>query len=165
MAYMQSHPIERAIKNLLLVLLIVVVSIGGTLLYSAKADLFGIGVGANADGKPKTQAAPVIPGPIYVALDPFTVTLPGNYDRRILYTSITLRVADKDSSKLLENYMPEVRNRVLLTLSEQNPQTVQTPQGRTALAKALTTALEAPYTPHPKGPKISNVLFTAFVVQ
>src|SRR3546814_10327068 len=99
-----------------------------------------------------------MPSPIYVALDPFTVTLRDNYNRRILYTAITLRVTDQTSSKLLSDYMPEVRSRVLLALSEQNPQTVQTPEGRSALTKSLTTVLEAPYAPNPLGPKISNVL-------
>src|SRR3546814_744207 len=84
---------------------------------------------AKADEPPK-HAAPAMPSPIYVALDPFTVTLRDNYNRRILYTAITLRVTDQTSSKLLSDYMPEVRSRVLLALSDQKPQPVQTPEGR-----------------------------------
>lgn len=152
---------QRAIKTLLMLLLVAAASIGGTLFYSSH---FGPST-AQAVEAPKKPAPPSIPNPIYVPLDPFTVTLQGNYNRRILYTAITLRVADTESSKLLTSYMPEVRNRVLLTLSEQNPDTVQTPEARAALAKALIKALESPYIPQPLGPKISNVLFTAFVVQ
>jgi len=152
---------QRAIKTLLMLLLVAAASIGGTLFYSSRFGPFT----AHAVEAPTKPAPPPVPSPIYVPLDPFTVTLQGNYDRRILYTAITLRVADAASGKLLDSYMPEVRNRVLLTLSAQNPETVQTPEARAALAKALTKSLEAPYVPQPVGPKISNVLFTAFVVQ
>lgn len=149
---------QRAIKTLLMLLLVAAASIGGTLFYSSRFT-------AHAVETPRKPAPPPVPSPIYVPLDPFTVTLQGNYDRRILYTAITLRVADAASGKLLTSYMPEVRNRVLLTLSAQNPETVQTPEARATLAKALTESLEAPYIPQPVGPRISNVLFTAFVVQ
>lgn len=160
MAQTQSHPVGAALKNLLLIVLIIAASIGGTLFYTSRSD-----ESVAKAAEPPKQAKPVLPSPIYVALDPFTVTLQDNYGRRILYTAITLRVTDQKSAKLLSDYMPEVRSRTLLTLSEQSPQTVQTPEGRTMLAKALTNTLEAPYTPNPSGPKISNVLFTAFVVQ
>lgn len=161
MAQSQPRTMQKTIKTSLMVLLVAAASIGGTLFYSSRSGLFA----AHAVEAPAKQPPAPIPGPIYVPLDPFTVTLQGNGDRRILYTAITLRVTTEESSKLLTSYMPEVRNRVLLTLSEQNPETVQTPEGRTALAKALIKTLEAPYVPQPSGPKISNVLFTAFVVQ
>lgn len=164
MASSKSRQKGNLVRNVLILLVIIAASIGGTFFY-----LKNFGEPANAavaqTQVPVKPVQPAIPSPIYVALDPFTVTLRDNYGRRILYTGITLRVADERSSKVLSSYMPEVRSRTLLTLSEQNPQTVQTPQGRAVLAKALTSALEAPYLPNPHGPKISNVLFTAFVVQ
>src|SRR3546814_16700507 len=125
MAYSQPRPLAAVLKNLLLVVLIMAASIGGTLLYSSRSARST----AKADEPPK-HAAPAMPSPIYVALDPFTVTLRDNYNRRILYTAITLRVTDQTSSKLLSDYMPEVRSRVLLALSDQKPQPVQTPEGR-----------------------------------
>jgi flagellar FliL protein len=42
---------------------------------------------------------------------------------------------------------------------------VHAPEHREKLALGLAKVLEAPYSPQPEGPKISNVLFTAFVVQ
>src|SRR3546814_15134425 len=71
--YMQPHPLAAALKNLLLVVLIIAASIGGTLLYSSRSALST----AKADEPPK-HAAPAMPSPIYVALDPFTVTLRDN---------------------------------------------------------------------------------------
>src|SRR3546814_4117325 len=83
MAYSQPRPLAAVLKNLLLVVLIMAASIGGTLLYSSRSALST----AKADEPPK-HAAPAMPSPIYVALDPFTVTLRDNYNRRILYTAI-----------------------------------------------------------------------------
>src|SRR3546814_10670872 len=112
--YMQPHPLAAALKNLLLVVLIIAASIGGTLLYSSRSALST----AKADEPPK-HAAPAMPSPIYVALEPFTATLRDNYNRRILYPAITLRVTVQTSSKLLSAYMHEVRRSILLALSEQ----------------------------------------------
>jgi flagellar FliL protein len=148
------------IKTIVGIILIAVASIGATALYFLQASVPAV----NAETALPAKPVP-LPGPIFVPLEPFTVTLRDNDSSRILYVAITLRVADEDSRKLLGVYMPEVRNRVLLELSTQSPTAVQTPEGRTQLTKSLAKVLEVPYLPQPKGPRISNVLFTAFVVQ
>ncbi|OYV47193.1 MAG: flagellar basal body protein FliL [Candidimonas sp.] len=148
------------IKTIAGIALIAIVSIGATAFYFLR-----IGPStANAQTPVATKPIP-LPGPIFVPLEPFTVTLRDNDSSRILYVAITLRVSDEASRKLLDVYMPEVRNRVLLELSTQSPTIVQTPAGRTQLALGLAKVLETPYLPQPHGPHISNVLFTAFVVQ
>lgn len=146
------------IKTILGVILIVAASVGATLFYSTRAA-------PAVNAETRLSAPAPLPGPIFVPLEPFTVTLRNESITRILYVAITLRVADEESRHLLGTYMPEVRNRVLLELSTQSPVAVQTPEGRTQLATNLTKVLEAPYVPQPRGPSISNVLFTAFVVQ
>ena len=148
------------IKTIFGVILIVAASVGATLFYFLRAV-----PAVNAEPRPPASLPAPLPGPIFVALEPFTVTLRNENITRILYVAITLRVADEDSRHLLGTYMPEVRNRVLLELSMQSPVAVQTPEGRTQLATNLAKVLEAPYVPQPRGPSISNVLFTAFVVQ
>jgi flagellar FliL protein len=150
------------VKVLLAVVLAALVAIGSTaatLYFSGRLHPAEASVDA---AKPADTA---LPTPIFVPLEPFTVTLRNQNSRGILYVAITLRVTDEASRHLLGVYMPEVRNRVLLELSTQDPLTVQTPDGRTRLATDLARVLRAPYPPQPEGPKISNVLFTAFVVQ
>ncbi|MEO6986070.1 MAG: flagellar basal body-associated protein FliL [Paralcaligenes sp.] len=147
-------------KTIVGIILIAAASIGATVFYFAEF------ASPSAHAKTTATAKPVpLPGPIFVPLEPFTVTLRDDNSSRILYVAITLRVADEASLKLLDLYMPEVRNRVLLELSIQSPTGVQTSQGRTQLAQDLAKVLKAPYLPQPHGPSISNVLFTAFVVQ
>ena len=129
-------------------------------------EKFGFGV-ANAESPESTPAAKAVPlpAPIFTPLEPFTVTLRNEHSQRILYVAITLRMTDETSRRLINEYMPEVRDRVLRKLAEQHPDVVQTPEGRQALVQSLTATLQQPYLPHNKGPDITSVLFTAFVVQ
>jgi flagellar FliL protein len=116
-------------------------------------------------GQPAEAPPVALPNPIFTPLEPFTVTLRNEQTSRILYVAITLRVTDELSRRQLNQYMPEVRDRTLRLLAEQKADHVQTPQGRSELVNGLLAALKAPYAPHPTGPAIENVLFTAFVVQ
>lgn len=109
---------------------------------------------------------PEIPAPIFIPLEPFTVTLRDQDDLdRILHVGLTLRVGDAQSRERIEKYLPEVRNRVLMVLSSQSARTVNTPEGKEALAKELSRTLARPFAPIPDGQTVSDVLFTAFVVQ
>ena len=61
--------------------------------------------------------------------------------------------------------MPEVRSRILMVLSSQSPTGVQTQQGKTDMANAIKQAVNRPFSPLPDGQYVTDVLFTAFVVQ
>jgi len=149
----------RLINTILLVLILIAASAGAAFFY------FGQYRPAQQAASAATPESPAPPSPIFLALEPFTVTLNDERGSQILYVEITLRTPDMDSRTRLVEYMPEVRNRVLGELSRYTPARVQAPDGRAELARALRTVLSAPYEPQPDGPHISNVLFTAFVVQ
>ena len=61
---------------------------------------------------------PPPPAPVFFALDTFTVNL-GDADR-VLYIGITLRMKDEATRSRLNEYLPEVRSRLLLLFSRQN---------------------------------------------
>ncbi|WP_424262472.1 flagellar basal body-associated FliL family protein [Castellaniella sp.] len=110
-------------------------------------------------------AVPVVPAPIFADLEPFTVTLYGEIRNRILYTAITLRLGDEGSRKQIQDYMPEVRDRILKVLSSQELATIQTPEGRLSLGTIIKADLSRPFAAQLPGPHVADVLFTAFVVQ
>lgn len=154
---------------LLVVLVVLVVgSIFGTLFLANKFDidlgLSALAPSASAQAESPKEEAPS-PSPIFVPLEPFTVTLKTETRNRILYTGITVRVQNESSRTILLDYMPEVRDRILRLLATQNSDYIQTPDGRAALVAALSAELQKPFTPMPRGPQISDVLFTAFVIQ
>lgn len=148
------------LKNILLAAILIVVSVSATLFLQDKISFNR----ASAD----TSSAPgpePIPDPLFTSLEPFTVSLRDDHGSRVLYVGITLRVDDEVSRKMLNTYMPEVRDRVLATLTHQSTVQIQAPAGRESLAHQLRNELNKPYRPNPDGPRISKVLFTAFVVQ
>lgn len=153
----------RLLKLTLLLAVIIGATIGGTvyLLSSQGALLAQIAAFGAKDAAPATK----IPDPIFAKLEPFTVTLDGEYRNHILYVAITLRLADQPSRKIIEDYMPEVRDRILRVLASQSNKQIQTAKGREALTSALKTSLQTSFAPQLSGPHITDVLFTAFVIQ
>jgi len=108
---------------------------------------------------------PVVPAPIFIELDPFTVTLRNQDTERIFHVGLTLRVANEQSRERIDRYMPEVRSRVLMVLTAQSPDIVNTSQGKVQLASAIAQEINRPFSPLPDGQYVTDVLFTAFVVQ
>ncbi len=106
-----------------------------------------------------------MPAPIFVPIEPFTVTLQNPDTERIMHVGLTLRVSDEQTRTRLEKYMPEVRSRILMVLSSQSPTGVQTQQGKTDMANAIKQAVNRPFSPLPDGQYVTDVLYTAFVVQ
>ncbi|WP_298017621.1 flagellar basal body-associated FliL family protein [uncultured Castellaniella sp.] len=152
----------RLLKFILLLIVIIGASIGGTMLFLNRT---GMSSPAPAGQAAAPAAPPVIPAPIFAELEPFTVTLYGETRNRILYTAITLRLADDASRKQIQDYMPEVRDRILKVLSAQELAKIQTPDGRQALSGAIKAELSRPFAAQLPGPQLTDVLFTAFVVQ
>jgi len=157
-----SQSLGKLLLGLLLVVLIIGASVAATYVFLQRS---GILSSAMAEASSNSQPPVPLPAPIFAALEPFTVTLRDERTTRILYLAITLRLVDEASRETITEYMPEVRDRVLRLLSVQNPAYIQTPEGRERLVQDLTQLLQRPYLPQPKGPEISAVLFTAFVVQ
>lgn len=152
--------LRRLLKLIVLLVVVIGAAIGGTIFFMHRAT------GSTSTPQAETrETAPIVPAPIFADLDPFTVTLYGEARNRILYTAITLRLSNEESRRQIHDYMPEVRDRVLKVLSAQNTVTVQTAEGRATLAQAIKAALEPTFAAQLPGPQLTDVLFTAFVVQ
>jgi len=160
------------LKIVLTVLIIIVATIIATLYFAVPQALPSWMPFTPSAAASEPQAAPAppppaaIPTPIFLELQPFTAILhDAQGRRRVLYVEITLRVDSQADRTRLTEYMPEVRDRILRKLSIQDPVEVQTADGRTLLAQALTRTLALPYHPQLPAPHLHKVLFTAFVVQ
>lgn len=155
-----SGKLSRLFTNVLLAALLVAISIAGTLFMQDRIPFL-----TTATDTPAVRRPPVMPDPLFTSLEPFTVSLRDDHGSRVLYVGITLRVENETSRKMLSSYMPEVRDRVLTTLTRQSTTQIQALDGRANLSRELLHELTRPYKPHPEGPQISRVLFTAYVVQ
>ena len=61
--------------------------------------------------------------------------------------------------------MPEVRSRILMVLSSHRRPPCRPRKGKTDMANAIKQAVNRPFSPLPDGQYVTDVLFTAFVVQ
>ena len=103
--------------------------------------------------------------PIFVALEPFTVNLQPNGRSRFLHVAVTLKVSDIKSQTLLVQYMPEVRSRVLTTLSNRASDSLVTAEERTLLAAEIQAVLNRPFAANLPSAAISSAMFTTFMLQ
>ncbi|MEO3991280.1 flagellar basal body-associated protein FliL [Pseudocitrobacter cyperus] len=116
----------------------------------------------NRTHETKAEAPPPA-APVFFALDTFTVNL-GDADR-VLYLGITLRLKDEATRARLNEYLPEVRSRLLLLLSRQDASQLATDAGKQKLAAAIKETLSTPLIAgHPKQ-DVTDVLYTAFILR
>ncbi len=112
-----------------------------------------------------SPVAAVAPPPIFVPLDPWTVNLQGDGRSRFLHVGLTLRVADKETQARMAEYLPEVRSRILTLLSNRDPATLATAEDKTRLAGEIIAAVNRPFAGGLPEQHVTNVMFTAFVLQ
>lgn len=151
-------PVSLPKKRKRIVLLVALAAIGITA--AAAAAYYYL------DSKGKATPVATLPAdPIFIALDPFTVNLQPNGRSRFLHVGMTLKVADTKSQSQVTQYLPEVRSRVLMVLSNRESESLVTPENKAQLVAELMAALNQPFAPNLPPQKISRVMFTTFMLQ
>lgn len=118
--------------------------------------------------RPAAAAVPVVhppADPVYVALEPLTVNLQPNDRNRFLHIGVTLKVADIKAQAQVMQYLPEVRSRVLLVLSNRQSELLVTASDKAKLAAEILATLNQPFAPNLPPAKISSVMFPVFMLQ
>ena len=111
----------------------------------------------------KKKPAPPVPTRI-LAMDPFVVNLADGGGSRFLRVTLSMVVDDNESAREIveqEVIRAKVRSALLERLSLQTADQLVTPEGKKELKKAI--AEQATHSAH--GLKVSDVLFSEFVVQ
>jgi flagellar FliL protein len=135
--------------------------------------LLGLGLAGTAGGAyyylskapAKTQAVLKVEDPIFVPLEPFTVNLQPGGRSRFLHVALTLKMADSKSQAQVAQYLPEVRSRILSTLSNREAESLTTAEGKASLSGEILNALSQPFAPNLPQQKIASVMFTSFMLQ
>ncbi len=125
-------------------------------------DAGGGGALQAANSEPSLPPAPA--APIFYTLEPFTVTASNERSERLMHVGVSFKLPNEASRLRLDEYLPVVRSRILLLLSEQDPADVQTRSGKAELIEAIRTAANESLLPD-RGERVDDVLFTDFVVQ
>ena len=106
-------------------------------------------------------------GPIYIALDQFTVNLAPDNGDQFLQVMISVEVEDLLVGDRLKSYTPKLRNNVMLLLSGKKASELITKAGKEALANEIRDLINEVLDPGAKpgyGP-VKEVLFTSFIIQ
>ncbi|WP_431221966.1 flagellar basal body-associated protein FliL [Serratia sp. L9] len=120
------------------------------------------------DGKSAAPAKVQPPAaPVFMPLDTFTVNLvtPDNDPDRVLYIGLTLRLPDEGTRRQLNDFLPEVRSRLLMLLSRQEAGQLASEQGKQQLVAEIKDVLSPPLVKGQPKQVVSDVLFTAFILR
>ncbi len=152
----EAAPPKSSKKMLIMIILGVVLLLGG-----GAGWYFMQASGAKPDQKEVKKATP----PVFVVLDPFTVNLQAETGEQYLQIQFTLQVSDEKQVELIKANMARVRSRVILLLSAKKASELGTPEGKRQLSNELIAAIKQPFAD--KGPpqEVSDVLYTAFIIQ
>ncbi len=81
--------------------------------------------------------------PRFVKLDEFTVNLPGRGGEHYLQTNIVLRTGSSETEALVRNFLPVIRDKVILVLSSRSMSELATVEGKNALAKEVALVINS----------------------
>lgn len=139
---------KKLIIIIVAVLALLVVGGGGAAVFMMKKNAAAAAAAAEEGGdedtghdapakKPakehKADGAP----PVFVPLDPFTVNLADRDADRYAQVGINLQVEDAHVSDELKNYMPAIRNSILLILAHKTSEDLLNPEGKQKLAEEI----------------------------
>ncbi|WP_435927711.1 flagellar basal body-associated protein FliL [Dryocola sp. BD613] len=121
-----------------------------------------------AKSDPAAKPEPVEePAPTYIPLDTFTVSLKpdnGNDSDRVLYIGLTLRVKDEHSKELVGKFLPEVRSRLLILISQHTAEYLSTDEGKYQLINEIKAVVSQPLVGS-QSASVTDVLFNAFILR
>ncbi|GAA0477878.1 MULTISPECIES: flagellar basal body-associated protein FliL [Tatumella] len=164
---MTTLPRKKTAKRLLLSLMVIVILIaactiaGYSFLKMKQSD-------PGTQKKTATVAALPPASPVFLALDAFTVNLPASTpddEDKVLYAGFTLRLPDEATRNRLNQYLPEVRSRLILLLTSQNQRDLETEQGKHDLTGKIKQVLAPSFIPGQPPQVINDVLFTSFILR
>lgn len=143
-----AKPAKGKSKKLLIILaallLVLAAAGGGTLFYVKKkqaaeqeAELDENGEEVRSQAKAKAGKRDLSVKPVFVPLDLFTVNLADRDADRYAQITISLELTDEKSAEVIKNFMPVIRNSILLTLTYKTSAELLERDGKSKLAAEL----------------------------
>ena len=111
------------------------------------------------------QASVAPKAPVFMNLEPFTVNLLEEGGEHYLQTSLVFQVADEKVVETMKQYLPVIRNRILLLLSAKKPSDIASPEGKAKLVGEVTAAVRESIPGATPERGIAQAYIGAFVIQ
>ncbi len=153
----EEAPKKSKLPLIIIAAVVVLALAGGGAWFFLKGD------SSEDDEKAKAKTSAIEAIPVYMAIDTLTVNLKDS--RQYLQLTISLQLKNTEDSGLIKLYMPQVRTRALIILSNKKPEDVISAEGKLALLEELKTITEKPFTEKLEPIEILDVSFTSFIIQ
>ncbi|MFJ4144141.1 flagellar basal body-associated protein FliL [Pseudomonas sp. NPDC089734] len=156
-------PTTRKTSWLLIILLVLsaaAASAGGMYFFMNKNQ-------AHADEPSKAEAAAKpVQAPLLVTIAPMTVNIQNERNEQsLLYVGFALEVGNETTQKFLQQYMPQLRSRLLTLMGGQDTTQLVSAKGKEALAASILETFKQSLAAQQPELSVLNVLYTDFIVQ
>ena len=101
----------------------------------------------------------------FIELDIFTVNLLPEENNSYLQVGLTVKAHETEVIDVIDDQMPEIRNRILLLLSSKEAAEISTIIGKQQLSTDITNEIKQVFDSEEMQDDIVGVLFTSFVIQ
>jgi len=167
---LEGIPLPKSKKKLFIIITIVILLLsaigGGVYYFLLRTPPDPATAQASGDTKAGAKEAPGKP-PIFLPLDSFTVNLkvsPGE-DQQFLQIGISFQLRSEKSGDPIKQRMPQVRNRVLLLLTNSRASDLSTTEGKEKLVEQILTQVNGLYPQMADDTPVLGVFFTSFIIQ
>ena len=114
----------------------------------------------------RAEDAPIATETKYLHLEPAFVVNYGSTGRmKYLRTEIALKVSGNDAAATVSQHKPYIRNNLVMLLSAQEAETMNSSQGRESLRKVALDEVRALMVKLEGSPLVDDLFFSNFVVQ
>ena len=114
-----------------------------------------------ADDAKAGKKTEVTKPPVFTTLENFTVNLAGG--DHFLQLGVVLQLKDDETAEKVKNFLPQIRNRILLLLSSKTAEDLDSPKGKQALIDEVLAATREPL--QAEGENVQAVLLGSMLVQ
>ena len=144
----------------------VIIGLAGVAVVAATVFATLMFVGGDDEVADESEPAVVDPKAIYYAVNPnFQTNYQVNGRQRLFQVALTLVTRDGSVIGALTKHGPSIRNKVVILLSGQSFEKLQTLDGREALRQQLLEGIQEILNNEIGKPGVEKVLFTDFVMQ
>ena len=167
---LEGIPLPKSKKKLFILIAVVVFVLSGigagVYYFLIRTPSAEPAAGAATATNAATKEAPGKP-PIFLALESCTVNLkisPGE-DQQFLQIGISLQLRSEKSGDPIKQRMPQVRNRVLLLLTNSRASELSTTEGKEKLVEQMLAQINGLYPQMIDDAPVLGVFFTSFIIQ
>jgi len=146
----------------------IIIGVAAVLLIAAGLAAFFM-LGGDDSGAADTQDETVevekLPAQYVGVPEAITSNIPGKRKSRTVQIKMSFMVRSDDAKVAVKKHMPQLKNDVLMLVSQQSADELKTPEGRVALQQKSLETVQATLVDLVGEPTIEKVLFISFVIQ